>query len=120
MLNLYYFTSASGRNLVKEFIGNLPTKTQDKIYTVIDFFETYGFHLETQYLRRMSGTQALWELRIKHQSNQYRIFLARLENNAAVFLHAIVKKTQKTPTQDIETAEHRLAEVKTSLQKGTK
>ena len=105
---IYYFTTASNRCPVKEFIVAQGRQTQAKIVEVIGYLQTYGFHLPTQYLRRMSGSQRLWELRAKYRSKQYRIFLAKSGQTEIVLLHAIIKKTAKTPKQDIETAEERL------------
>lgn len=117
MLRLLYFTTASKRQPVKDFIEEEDVKAQAKIREVLQFFREYGFHLSDQYLRRMSGTSYLWELRAKYRGRQYRIFLARLGNDAAVLLHAIIKKTQKTPLQAIETAQERFRLVR-QAQKG--
>ena len=68
----------------------------------------YGFHLEVKYLRRMAGVKGLWELRAKYQSVQFRIFLSKLTDREVVLLHAIIKKTAKTPKRDIQTAEKRM------------
>lgn len=108
MFQIEYFTTNSGRSLVEDMIETQDAKSRDKIYEVIDYLIEYGFHLPTTYLRRMSGTKMLWELRAKYQSKQYRIFLARITDRKIVFLHMIVKKTAKTPHRDIDTAEERL------------
>ena len=107
MLRLFYFSTASGRQPVKDFIDREDTKAQVKIREVLQFFREHGFHLPDQYLRRMTGTQHLWELRTKYRGRQYRIFVARWGSDAAVLLHALIKKTQKTPRQEIETAKER-------------
>lgn len=96
---------------MKDFIDNYDRGTRAKVFTVIDYLKDYGFHLETKYLRRMTGTKALWELRIAYASNQYRIFLAKIGEKDIILLHAIIKKTQKTPRKEIDIAEKRLWEV---------
>lgn len=106
MFIVRYFTTASGREPVVDFIESENTKVRSKIYEIIGYLAEYGFHLPT-YLRRMSGTKSLWELRIKYQ-RQYRIFLAHIGDKEIILLHAIVKKTQKTPEKDIQTAQERL------------
>ena len=111
MLAVYNFTTASGREPVNIFINKQDDQAQTKIDEVIGYFRIYGFHLETNYLRRMKGSRNLWELRAKFRSKQYRIFLAKLGNNAALLLHAIVKKTAKTPIKDISTARKRLRQL---------
>lgn len=118
MLRLLYFTTASNRQPVKDFLDQQDVKAQVKIREVLQFFREYGFHLPDQYLRRMSGTNSLWELRAKYRGRQYRIFVARFEDDA-VLLHGIIKKTQKTPQQDLQTAQERLRLIK-QAEKGTR
>ena len=108
MFKVYYFATASGRKPVVEFIEEQPSAAQKKIFEAIRLLEKYGFHLETRYLRRMSGTKRLWELRETYQSVKHRIFLIRTTDTEIVLLHAIIKKTPKTPRKDIKTAEKRM------------
>jgi phage-related protein len=105
---VYYFTTASGRSPVKDFLVDQDRQARDKIVEVIEYLREYGFQLSTQYLRRMSGSKALWELRAKYRSKQYRIFLAKTAETDILLVHAIIKKTPKTPKTDIQTAEERL------------
>jgi len=108
MFTIHLYRTGTGRSPVHEFILAQEPKAQDKVYEVLDYLKTYGFHLSTKYLRRLSGSGRLWEIRAKSHSKQYRLLLSRLETNVIVILHAFVKKTAKTPRQDIETAEERL------------
>ena len=108
MFKIYYFTTASGRRPAKEFIEEQSKEAQNKIHEAIDYLREYGFHLEVKYLRRMSGVKGLWELRAKYQSDQFRFFLSKLAGREIVLLHAIIKKTAKTPKRDIQTAEKRM------------
>lgn len=108
MVEIIYFTTTSGRSPVQDFILKQQAKAQAKIYEVVEYLQEFGFHLPAPYLRRMIGSNYLWELRTQAQSKQYRIFLAKGGDNIIVLLHAIVKKTQKTPPIDIETAQNRL------------
>ena len=84
---------------VKKFIKHLPEPEVAKIITTISLFEEYGPALPAKYLKRITGTKELWELRAK----RIRIFLI-IKGNTGIFIHAIKKKTQKTPKQDIELA----------------
>lgn len=108
MFEVWFFTTASGRRPVHEFLIDQEESSRDKLYEVMGYFREHGFHLSTLYLRRMSGSKHLWELRAKHRSKQYRLFLAKIDDRTVLLLHAIVKKTQKTPKREIETAEERL------------
>lgn len=53
------------------------------------------------------GTSA-FELRVKDRDGIYRVFYVQFDKNRILVPHAFVKKTQKTPLQEIETAQKRL------------
>ena len=53
----------------------------------------------------MTGTDDIWECRIKQGSNIYRIF-AFWKGNEIILTHGFIKKTQKTPRNEIEKAEN--------------
>ena len=108
MFTVEYFTTSSGRCPVKYFIFHQPRQTRNKLLEVIDYFQEFSFQLPTHYLKRLSGTNKLWELRIRYQKIHYRIFLAQINTSKAVLLHIITKKTNKTPIIDIKTALQRL------------
>ena len=52
----------------------------------------------------MADTEDIWEFRIKLGSNIYRV-LSFWDGNKIVLTHGFIKKTQKTPVQEIERAE---------------
>lgn len=95
---------------VAEFIGNLSVKDEAKVRNIIRLFEEYGQALPVKYLRRISGTKELWELRAKRA----RIFLV-ISGNIGIAVHGIIKKSQKTPKQDIELAVKRAVKTKEEL-----
>ena len=52
----------------------------------------------------MTGTDGLYEIRIEYQGNIYRIFSCFDEGNLVVLFNGFQKKSQKTPTGEIEKA----------------
>ena len=46
-----------------------------------------------------------WECRINFASNTYRVFCFFADNSVVVLTHGLVKKSQKTPKNEIEKAE---------------
>jgi len=68
---------------------------------VIDLLEEFGFSLGMPYIKKIAGTEELWELRIKHSTNAFRIFYFHYVDGLFVLLHGIKKKTEKTPQKDI-------------------
>ena len=89
---------------VLNFLKNLSAKEQAKILREIDLLEHFGFALGMPHIKKLTGTDNLWELRIKHSSNNFRIFYFNFVNNKFVLLHAFRKTSQKTPVKDINLA----------------
>jgi len=61
--------------------------------------------IPAHYFSKLSGTDDIWECRIKQGSNTYRIF-SFWEGNQIILTHGFIKKTQKTPQNEIEKAEN--------------
>ncbi|HZX48356.1 MAG TPA: type II toxin-antitoxin system RelE/ParE family toxin [Nitrospirota bacterium] len=59
----------------------------------------------SSYLKKLTGTEEIWECRIVFGSNAYRIFCFFIENSVVVLTHGFTKKSQKTPKTEIERAE---------------
>lgn len=101
---IIFYQTANDRELVKEFIDSLNLKKQAKVYQQIGLLRKYGLRLPFPYLRKLAGTKRLWELRV----SSYRIFLSPVLEKNILLIHAIVKKTQKTPKKELKIAESRL------------
>ena len=56
--------------------------------------------------------QGLFELRLKGAEGIARVFYCTLVGKRIVMLHSFVKKSERTPQRERETAEARLKEVK--------
>lgn len=89
----------------KEFIDKLDRIKRARIDRLYDLFEVYGTFLSGKYLKKI--VQDIWELR----PGDVRLFLT-IRGNKAFVVHGILKKTQKTPRQDVELAIRRVQEEK--------
>lgn len=58
-----------------------------------------------KYFDHLTGTDGLFEIRIKLGSNIYRVFCFFDKGNLVVLLSGFQKKTQKTPKKEIKKAE---------------
>ena len=56
------------------------------------------------YLKHLTGTNGLYEIRVEYQSNIYRIFCCFDEGKLVVLFNGFQKKTQKTPQNEIDKA----------------
>jgi phage-related protein len=72
--------------------------------------ETYGPNLGMPHTRAMGG--GLFEIRVKGKEGIGRIFYCAFVGNRIMILHCFVKKTEKTPSRELDTARKRLKEIK--------
>ena len=102
MWNIIFYEKEDGKTPVQEFLDKLPVKHHAKALRDIDVLEKYGTTLVEPHVKHIKGK--LWELRIKSASDISRIFYFVPVGMDIVLLHGFVKKTQKTPNREIETA----------------
>ena len=70
------------------------------------YLEEYGISRAIPDLRKVVGTN-IWEIRILGKEN-VRIFCAGIPEGKVAILHIFLKKRQKTPAKEINTALKRL------------
>jgi len=103
--NIEYYQSESGRYPVVEFIESLDARSRAKIARTLDLLEEFGIDLGMPYARHLE--KQLWELRIRHGRNRYRIIYFLATGQTFVLLHGFTKKSGPVPRQDMEIAESR-------------
>lgn len=91
------------KDYFESFLIKQPTKVQDKIFKVLEIIETYE-KVPSSYLKLISGTNGLYEARIKLGSNIWRVFCFFDEGRLVILLNGFTKKTQKTPGNEIDKA----------------
>lgn len=91
------------KNYFEDFLLSQPKKIQDKIFKVIEMIETYQ-HVPKTYLAAIKSHKGLYEARIKLGSDIWRVFCFFDEGKLVVLLNGFTKKTQKTPSREIEKA----------------
>lgn len=106
MFHVEYY-GQNKRYPVLDFLRSLSPKEQAKVLREIELLEEFGLALGMPHIRKMHGTDDIWELRIKHSSNNFRIFYFCVTDNRFVLLHAIRKTTSKTPIKDLSLASAR-------------
>ena len=90
-------------NHFEDFLIKQPVKVQNKIFKVIEAIETLE-RVPSNYLKAIKGTNGLFEARIKLASNIWRVFCFFDEGKLVILLNGFVKKTQKTPKNEINKA----------------
>lgn len=87
-----------------DFYNAQTKKVQAKIDWIIGLVRTLRIIPET-YFKHLSGTDGLYEMRIKLAGDVYRVFCCFDKGNLVILFNGFQKKTDKTPRQEIERAE---------------
>lgn len=107
-MDVEFYKTAAGREVVAEFLDTLPPKDMAKVFRDIDLLAEFAPDLHEPYIKHIDGP--IWELRSKFSSNIYRIFYFIWRDNKLVLLHGFTKKTRKTPPREIQTAKTHFAD----------
>ncbi len=106
MRSVEFYRTARGTCPVEEFLDALPDKQAQKVAWVLRLVERLD-RVPEQYLKRLVGTNGIWEIRVQSGGNSYR-FLGFFDGAVLLILtSAFLKKTQKTPRHELELAEKR-------------
>jgi phage-related protein len=100
-----YYKSAANRSPVEEFIDSLDNKSQARIARTFDLLEEFGIDLNMPYAKYLE--KQLWELRVRHGKNRYRIIYFLYTGQIFILLHGFTKKTGVVPRADMEIAKRR-------------
>ncbi|MBM3708525.1 MAG: type II toxin-antitoxin system RelE/ParE family toxin [Actinobacteria bacterium] len=103
---LEFYVTEKGDSPVEESIGRLSKKAGAKILRWLDLLEKFGLSDLRDYIKKLEGYE-LFELKILHAANYYRLFFSPYEDKRLVFFHLFSKKSKKTPRREIETAMRR-------------
>ena len=91
-------------NHFMEFYQELDEKVKQKIKYVLELIKQVE-QVPEKFLKHLTGTDGLYEIRIEYQSNIYRIFCCFDKGNLVILFNGFQKKTQKTPNNELEKAE---------------
>lgn len=97
-----YYTSPSGGNPVSDFLDSLDKQTQSKLLRIVANIEEYGLLSVIPHIKKLSGTP-LWEIRVLGKSNARVIYVVPTKTKV-VLLHGFIKKSNKTPSKEINIA----------------
>ena len=101
-----FYRDGNGWEPVKDFILEQPDGAIGEIIHVFDLLHRFGLSLGKPYVEKVQGN--IWELRIKHSSDYYRILYFAYSGKKFILLHGIKKKTDKLRNTDIEIAIKRM------------
>ncbi|MCL2322821.1 MAG: type II toxin-antitoxin system RelE/ParE family toxin [Oscillospiraceae bacterium] len=122
MYYIRFYRDKNNNSPITQYIEALKkNKTKDsriklkKAIEYIGLLKRFGLRIGKPAIKHINGTQ-LWELR---PSND-RIFFVYFENDTFILLHQFTKKTQKTPSREIEKALNNLKDFKERIEENAK
>jgi phage-related protein len=116
LLEIVFFKSEAGSQPVEKFLASRTKKDKEEIGADIYKIQE-GFPLGLPLVKKMAV--GLWELRSTIPDGICRILFTVTETKM-VLLHGFVKKTQKTPLNELEVAKARLKEFRKLSKKSKK
>ena len=107
ILEVVFYKTESGNEPVREWLKGLP---RDDRRTIGEDIKTaqYGWPLGMPLIRKMG--RGLWEVRSNVSTGIARVIFT-VKGAVMILLHGFVKKSQKTPPNELETARRRLNNV---------
>lgn len=105
----FYRDPKSRRKLVLEYIDDLDENERAKVLKYIELLRVSKGVLDEPYSRHIKGK--IRELRVDFAKNRHRIFYFTFIGKNIVLLHAFLKKTAKTPKNEIKKAEQNYCSV---------
>jgi len=113
MYDVIFYSDSNGDEAIAEYISELRRKAYadknarinfNKIVAYIDLLCEHGTRVGEPVTKHLEGN--IWELRPLDN----RILFAYYKNNLFILLHHFTKKTQKTPSREIDQAKRNLAD----------
>ncbi len=118
ILPAVFYRTISGNEPVREWLKGFDKKDRLIIGQDIKMVE-FGWPVGMPVCRSMSGHKNLWEIRSKLTHGRIARVLFFVYNGKMVLLHGFVKKSQKTPDNDLSLAIKRKREYEKACKKST-
>ena len=92
-------------------LAELPTDMRARLVRISDLIESVGLpNVKEPHVRHVRGQ--LWEIRLKGKAGIARALYVTTKEQRVVIVRAFIKKTEKTPTGEINLALQRAKELK--------
>ena len=104
-MKIVYFITNSGRRPVEEFVKSLNVHSREKFFSVVELLEESGKKLPFPHAKFIGDE--IFELRFESVEGAIRVLYFFFDGEKIVLTNGFVKKSNKTPRQEKETAIHR-------------
>ena len=110
-----FYEKENGDCPVEDFLLSLDMKMKAKMVGVLELLEEYGNQLREPYSKHLDD--GIFEIRCKVGSNITRVLYFFYYEGKIILTNGFVKKTQKTPPEQIKTAKEFRADYKERMGK---
>ena len=101
-MEVEFYTTKKGDTPVADFLRSLNEKLEAKTVRTIDLLKEFGTDLREPNSKPLGD--GIFELRTKHGKDLTRVLYFFVHEGRAIITHGFIKKSQKTPPGEIETA----------------
>ena len=105
-----FYSTAGGAEPIREWLRDLPPEDRRAIGADLSTVQ-FGWPVGMPLCRSLGG--GLWEVRCTLPTHRIARLLFFVHAGRIGIVHGFIKKTQKTPTEDIAIARKRMKEMKT-------
>ncbi len=109
MRTIVYYKTINGHSPVEEFLDSLSDQQARKVIWVLRLIERLPI-VPIQYFKKLVGRREIWEVRVQFGGNIFRLLGFFDKENFIMLTNGFVKKSQRTPEQEISLAEQRRSE----------
>ena len=99
---ILFYEKEDGTEPAKDFLLSLDKKMRTKMLRTIEMLQYNGYELREPYSKSVS--EGIMELRAKVGSDISRVMYFFVVGRKAILTNGFIKKTQKTPKEEIERA----------------
>lgn len=105
MITFMIYEDKNGKKPFVKYMDRLDKRSQAQVYRRISAIQTHGIKVssENEWVKSLKGSE-LFEIRVRVGNNQERILCFHKSHEFYVITHGFTKKTQQTPTAEIERA----------------
>jgi phage-related protein len=107
VLTVVFYQTEAGNEPVRVWLKSL-TKTERKSIGEDIKTAQFGWPIGMPLIRKIE--RGFWEVRCDVKDGIARVFFT-VEDNLMILLHGFIKKSQKTPQKELDTARRRLADL---------
>ncbi len=97
-----FYETARGEQPAKDFLLTLDKKMRAKMANMISLLQDNGYELREPYSKHLS--EGIFELRAKVGSDNTRVLYFFYADRHIILTNGFIKKTQKTPSKEIDRA----------------